>query len=390
MAFDAIVVGGGLLGTATAYHLVTAGARTLLLDRADTGRATDAGAGILSPETNSRDSEAWFELAAAAVGYYPDLIDRLRAEQAGDTGYARCGRLLVAATEDEIEPFARAKRIVFERQRRRGTPSAEDLHEVSPAEARELFPPLAAVHGAIYSRVGARVDGRLLNRALRAAAEARGLVVRAGSAEHLILEGKRGTLPGCPSPTEGARVTGVVSGGEALAAGAVAIAGGAWTDEGFGAQLGVRIPVAPQRGQIIHLGLRGTDTSRWPIVSAFHEHYLVAWPDSRVVAGATRETGSGFATHTTAAGVREVLGEALRVAPGLAAAEIREIRVGLRPFTSDTLPVLGPVPGIAGVFLVTGHGPTGLTLGPFSGKLVAGQILGKAPEFDLTPFSVAR
>ena len=376
MAFDAIVVGGGLLGTATAYHLVTAGARTLLLDRADTGRATDAGAGILSPETNSRDSEAWFELAAAAVGYYPDLIDRLRAEQAGDTGYARCGRLLVAATEDEIEPFARAKRIVFERQRRRGTPSAEDLHEVSPAEARELFPPLAAVHGAIYSRVGARVDGRLLNRALRAAAEARGLVVRDGSAEHLILNG--------------ARVSGVVSGGEALAAGAVAIAGGAWTDERFGAQLGVRIPVAPQRGQIIHLGLRGTDTSRWPIVSAFHEHYLVAWPDSRVVAGATRETGSGFAPHTTAAGVREVLGEALRVAPGLAAAEIREIRVGLRPFTSDTLPVLGPVPGIAGVFLVTGHGPTGLTLGPFSGKLVAGQILGKAPEFDLTPFSVAR
>ena len=152
----------------------------------------------------------------------------------------------------------------------------------------------------------------------------------------------------------------------------------------------MRIPVAPQRGQIIHLGLRGTDTRRWPIVSAFHEHYLVAWPDSRVVAGATRETGSGFAPHTTAAGVREVLGEALRVAPGLAAAEIREIRVGLRPFTSDTLPVLGPVPGIAGVFLVTGHGPTGLTLGPFSGKLVAGQILGKAPEFDLTPFSVAR
>ena len=59
MAFDAIVVGGGLLGTATAYHLTAAGARTLLVDRADVGRATDAGAGILSPETNSRDPDAW-------------------------------------------------------------------------------------------------------------------------------------------------------------------------------------------------------------------------------------------------------------------------------------------------------------------------------------------
>ena len=375
MAFDAIVVGGGLLGSATAYHLVAAGARTLLVDRADTGRATDAGAGILSPETNSRDPEAWFTFAVAAKAYYPELIERLRSEQAGDTGYARCGQLVVAATDDELEPFARAKRIVFERQRRRGTPSSDDLHEVSPAEARELFPPLAAVHGAIYSKVAARVDGRLLNRALRTAAESRGLTVRAGAVERLVLDG--------------ARAGGVVVDGETVAAGAVAIAGGAWT-EAFGKQLGVTIAVAPQRGQIIHLGLRGVDTSRWPMISAFHHHYLVAWPDSRVVAGATRETGSGFAPHTTSAGVREVLGEALRVAPGLADAEIREIRVGLRPFTTDTLPVLGPVPGVAGVFLVTGHGPTGLTLGPFSGKLVAGQMLGKDSEADLTPFSVAR
>jgi D-amino-acid dehydrogenase len=375
MVFDAAVIGGGLLGTATAYHLVSAGARTVLVDRADVGRATDAGAGILSPETNSRDPEAWFRLAVEAVQYYPALIERLRGEQAGDTGYARCGQLVVAVSDDEIEPFARAKRIVFERQRSRGLPKPADLHEVTASEARELFPPLAPVHGAIYSRVAARVDGRLLNRALLTAAEARGLVVRQGSVDRLALEG--GT------------VKGVVIGGETVAAGAVAIAGGAWS-EAFATQLGVTIPVAPQRGQIIHLGLRGTDTSRWPVVSAFHHHYMVAWPDSRVVVGATRETGSGFTPWTTTAGVREVLGEALRVAPGLASAEIREIRVGLRPFTSDTLPVLGPVPGVAGVYLVTGHGPTGLTLGAFSGKLVAAQMLGKAPETDLAAFSVTR
>jgi len=85
-----------------------------------------------------------------------------------------------------------------------------------------------------------------------------------------------------------------------------------------------------------------------------------------------------------------VLDEALRVAPGLASAEIREIRVGLRPLSADGLPVLGPVPGIAGVFLVTGHGPSGLTLGPYSAKLVAGQLLGTAPASNLTPFSVER
>jgi D-amino-acid dehydrogenase len=374
-AFDAIVVGGGILGTATAYHLVRAGARTLLVDRADTGRATDAGAGILSPETNSRDPEAWFRLASEAVEYYPELVEQLRGDQDGDTGYAQCGKLVVAVSDDEIEPFERARRIIFERRQRRGLPKPEDLHEVSAAEARELFPVLAHPHGAIYSRTAARVDGRLLNQALLRAATGRGLATRAGSVDRLALEG--------------GAATGVVVGGELVAAGAVAIAGGAWS-EAFGKQLGVSLPVAPQRGQIIHLGLRGTDTSRWPMISAFHHHYLVAWPDSRVVAGATRETGSGFAPHTTAAGVREVLAEAVRVAPGLGPAEVREIRVGLRPFTADGLPVLGPVPGVRGAFLVTGHGPTGLTLGAYSGRVVARQMLGEPPGTDLEPYSIAR
>lgn len=373
--FDAAVIGGGLLGTATAYHLVSAGARTLLVDRADAGRATDAGAGIISPETNSRDSDAWFRLAAEAADYYPALIERLRDEQAGDTGYARCGKLVVAVSEDEIEPFARARRIIFERQRSRGLPKPGDLHEISPDEASELFPPLARVHGAIYSRTAARVDGRLLNRAMRAAADARGLVGRNGSVQGLVREGDT--------------VSGLVIDGETIATGAVAIAGGAWS-EAFGKQLGVTIPVAPQRGQIVHLGLRGRDTSRWPMLSAFRAQYMVSWPDSRVVAGATRETGSGFAPHTTTAGVRAVLDEALRVAPGLADAEVREIRVGLRPLSADGLPVLGAVPGVAGVFLVTGHGPSGLTLGPYSAKLVAAQMLDLTLGTDLTSFSVAR
>ena len=375
MAFDAAVIGGGLLGTATAYHLVCAGARTLLVDRADVGRATDAGAGILSPETNSRDPESWFRLAVEAVEYYPALVERLSAEQGGDTGYAQCGKLVVAVSDDEIEPFGRARQVIFERQRARGLPKPGDLHDITAAEARDLFPPLAPVHGAVYSHRAARVDGRLLNRALRTAAELRGLVVRAGSVQMLLRESHA--------------VTGLVLAGERIGAGAVAIAGGAWS-EAFGRQLGVTIPLAPQRGQIVHLGLPGTDTRGWPMVSAFHHHYMVAWPDGRVVAGATRETGSGFMPHTTAHGVREVLSEALRVAPGLAHADIREIRVGLRPLTADTLPVLGAVPGIAGVFLVTGHGPTGLTLGAYSGKVIAQQMLGQPPGTDLAPFSVVR
>jgi D-amino-acid dehydrogenase len=117
---------------------------------------------------------------------------------------------------------------------------------------------------------------------------------------------------------------------------------------------------------------------------------MVPWDDGRVVVGATRETGSGFGAHTTAAGVREVLAEALRVAPGLAKAAIREVRVGLRPASRDGLPILGPAPGIAGLLLATGHGARGLQLGPYSGKVVAGMIARGAAETEIGPFGVAR
>lgn len=373
--YDAIVIGGGLLGNATAYHLVCQGAQTLLIDRNDQGRATDAGAGILSPETSASESDTWFRFAVAAVDYYPTLLAQLASDNAGETGYARCGKLTVAVSEDELAAFAQANRQIFERQRRRGYPSEKDLYPISSQEARELFPPLAPVYGAIYYRHAARVDGRLLSQAIRRAAEGRGLEIKAASVESLVLQGTA--------------VTGVVVEGETVNARKVAIAGGAWS-QAFGLQLGVQIPVEPQRGQIIHLTLPGVETANWPIISAFHGHYMLAWPDNRVAVGASRETGSGFGPHTTVAGVHEVLSEALRVAPGLAQAQIREVRVGLRPYTADHLPVLGAVPGIDNIYLATGHGPTGLQLGPYSGKLVAELMLGRPVETNLRPFSIAR
>src|SRR6266446_2645237 len=195
--YDVIVVGGGIVGMSTAYHLVCAGARTLLIDREDRGRATDAGAGILSPETNSRDPDAWFTFAVAAVHYYPTLIQRLQADQGGDTGYAHCGQLVVAVSEDEFALFDHARTLVLDRQERRGLPSIDDLHEISGSEARELFPPLAPVYGALYYRNAARVDGCLLNGALRQAAQQRGLSIQQGSVERLVIQSGAVTLKGC-------------------------------------------------------------------------------------------------------------------------------------------------------------------------------------------------
>lgn len=374
-AYDLIVVGGGIVGASAAYHAARAGAKTLLIDRHDVGRASDAGAGILAPEMNRRDPDVWFDFAVEAVGYYPELIAALSAEGVGDTSYARCGMLLVAASPDEQPLFEDAQRHILARQAARRSPSTDDLHPVSAQEARDLFPALGEVYGALYYRQGARVDGGLLTQALRRAGERYGLEVLAGSVDRLAIDGRR--------------VAGVVVGGDTLSAATTLIAGGAWS-AAFGDPLGTRIPVEPQRGQIAHLHLAGAQTEAWPIVGAFRSQYIVTWPNGRIAVGATRETGSGFQTGTSAAGIYAVLGEALRVAPGLADASLLEVRVGLRPLPPDGLPVLGQVPGWDGLLIATGHGPTGLQLGPYSGKLMAEMAQGQTPTVDLTPFRIDR
>jgi D-amino-acid dehydrogenase len=370
-SYDAVIIGGGVVGASTAYHLVRAGVKTLLVDRRDAGRATDAGAGILSTAASTDDPDPIERFEARATAYYPVLVEHLRGDGAGDTGYGLCGSLTVAIDDDEVAHFHQVRTGL----RRWRAAKDHGFAAIGPDAAKVLFPPLAEVKGAIHCGRGARVDGRLLAAALLRAAGQRGLEVHHAAVEEPIVE--RGA------------VAGIRSAGERIACGRIVVAAGAWSKE-LGRRLDIDIPVEPQRGQIVHLGLPGVDTSGWPIVLAFRGHYLVPWDDSRVVVGATRETGSGFAPHTTAAGIIQVLAEALRVAPGLADAEIREIRVGLRPASRDGLPILGPVPGIAHLLLATGHGSIGLQLGPYSGKVVADMIARGQAVTEVAPFSLAR
>ncbi|WP_224270662.1 NAD(P)/FAD-dependent oxidoreductase [Haloprofundus salinisoli] len=387
-AYEAIVVGGGIVGASTAYHLAREGVETLLVDRRDEGRATDAGAGILSAATSSRGSDStWFDFATIAVDYYEDLVAALEAEQDGPHGYAKRGLLNVAFGDDEIEQYDDVLERIRERQAAGEPPAEGTIHELTPEEARERFPPLGETKRAFYYDDAVRVDGQTFEGALRRAGEAHGLDTREASVDSLVLDGGevRGVV--VDAAGEASEEDDAGERGE-IVADAVVVAGGAWSNS-FGEQLGVEIPVAPQRGQIVHLDL-DTDTEGWPIVSPYRHKYMVSWDDGRVAVGATRETGAGFEPKTTVDGLHDVFGEILRVAPGLADASLREVRVGLRPLAEDGLPVLGAVPDVDGAFLATGHGPTGLQLGPYSGRLVADAVRGEDVSEELEPFGVER
>lgn len=352
---SAIVVGTGVAGAATAFSLARRGVAVTLVDADLPGQATAAGAGIIQP-WSSAATGPFYDLYAASADHYPELIAQLAAAGVHDIGYRQSGALIVNRDPhvlDEIEARLAAR-----------APQAQSIGEVSRipnSRACELFPPLGDGFDAVHISGGARVDGRALRAGLLAGAQRLGATVAPGTASITPVDGTAWAVE-----VDGRRIH----------ADAVVLAAGAWTNRLLG-PLGRRIPVEPQRGQITHLRVDGADTRSWPSVHPVASHYLVAFDDARVVVGATRETGSGFDPRVTAEGQRQVLADALSVAPGLADATVIETRVGLRPLAEGDLPVVGVLRGLDGLFVNAGFGAAGLTMGPLVGERLAAVITGE-------------
>jgi D-amino-acid dehydrogenase len=367
-----VVVGGGIVGASAAYHLTTAGMDVVTVDRGDAGAATSAGAGIIFPWATASADPSLVEVMFAAAEYYPGLVDGLGVRPT-EVGYARVGGLLVGHDDDQLDQVM----TTLEQRRTAGAGAGAigALTRLAAGEPAGRFAPLDPSLGGVSAAGAARVDGDALRRALRAAAGAAGATTVSAPA---TLEVRAG------------RVQGVRAGAERVDADAVILAGGAWSAELCG-PLGVDLPVAPQRGQIVHLLVPGLDTEEAPVVQPLGtSHYLLAFPGSRVVVGATRETGAGFDYRLTAAGLLEVLGRALEVAPGLADATVLETRIGFRPATPDGAPLLGTLERWDNVVVATGLGPYGLTVGPLAGAVAAAMVSGRAAPVDVGAFRPER
>ena len=362
-----VIIGAGVLGASTAFHLARAGTQVTIIDAGLDGRATAAGAGIICPWVSGVEDADFYRLYAAGGEYYPDLIAALAQTGETDLGYRRAGAMLVS---DDAEELVWLERMA----RRRQVAAMGAVSRVSPAEAQSLFPPLQPGLGGVHIAGGARVDGRRLAAALLRAAEALGATFVQGHA--------------VPS-VEAGHVVGVKIGDDRIAADRVIVTAGAWVNQVLH-PAGLGLAIEPQRGQIVHLWLKHEATQDWPVILPPGSHYIVPFDSGRIVAGATRETGSGFDYRVTAGGQAEVLAEALRIAPGLGCATLLETRVGFRPAAAAVRPYLGWMDGIDGLAVGNGLGAAGLTIGPFAGRLLADLVMGQVGLIDLAAFSPMR
>jgi glycine oxidase len=359
-----IVVGGGVIGCSTAFDLAKAGCAVTLLERSTPGaEASGAAAGMLAPLGEGAGT-LFGELALASWRLYPSVAEELRARTGIDVEYVTRGTIYPLFTVDDVR---RAEARVARQPP--GVRAAFGIEALDATEAREREPALSPrVRGAMLVAGDHWVNNQRLVVAYAEAALAAGVHIVTGATVSRVI-------------VEDARARGVVADGERWESDVVLVAAGAWSGA-LAASFGARLPVEPRRGQMLAL-------AHVPPVLRHCVHgddvYLVPRPSGELLIGATVER-VGFQRAVTAEGIASLLRAAIELAPELGALPIARTWYGFRPWVPDSLPVLGPWPGIDGLFFATAHFRNGIMLAPITARLMTAWVMEGKPTIAVKDF----
>lgn len=357
--YDAVVVGAGLVGLASAWRAAERGLAVLVLDReGPAAGASSAAAGMLAPVTEAEfGAESLLRLNLAAAELWPGFAGDL----GGELHHRRTGALVVAADRDDAEELRRLQAF----QRSLGL----DSEWLAPSECRRLEPGLSPrCAGGILAPQDNQVDPLAVVAALIAACERAGAEIVVGDAVTAVDD-------------RGLRT----ASGRSIAAESVVIAAGCWSGRGIDGL--PDLPVRPVKGQILALR-RPADRPLAERLIRTLRCYVVDRGDGRVVLGGTMEE-RGFDTTVTADGVYRLLEAAWEVLPDVGELEFVGARAGLRPGTPDNAPLIGRgEPG--NVIWATGHYRHGVLLTPITAQAVADLLTGGEADPVVAPFSPAR
>ena len=351
-----IVCGAGVVGASVAYFLARRGVRVTVVERSAVAcAASGKSGGFLALDWC--DGSPLGPLARASFALHADLARELGT----DYGYRRVKTFMLAARERGARPG----------DHRVAAPGWLDAE--------------AAVTGALGSTdTTAQLHPARFTEALMGAATARGAVLRHGVVEGVVRR------------AEAAR--GVTVDGTLIEADAVVLALGPWTGRAAGDPPlprvhglkghSVTLAVAGVPAHALFMDYRMTDGRRL-------EPEIFPRPDGEVyvcgMADPAPLPDSPDAVQVSDEACAVLAQAAGRVSSRLAAAPVIRRQACYRPVTDDGLPLIGPVPGAAGAFVATGHGPWGMLNAPATGQALAEWIVdGAATLVDLRPFDPAR
>lgn len=338
------VIGGGIAGASTAYHLAKSGHDVTVYDRYDDGQATTASAGIICPWTSQRRNKKWYRLVQEGARYYPSFIKDIEALTGLDTGYYKNGAVCLFK-DDHIQQLA-YERIL---KKKDSAPEMGEVKKLSESELVELHPSLLTAYPAIFVEGGAQINGKQLLNALK-----QGLLYYGGKWKQNHLD-----------PEEGE--------------GIVIYAAGAW-----GREFVVEPMIQHQRAVLLHIEVKPSTTSTSPVVMGLGPLYIVPTGKNTYAIGTTHEDTESFDTSPSKESEQYLLQEAKKYFPH-STIEVISHSVGLRPFTRDSLPFLGWAR--EKIFVINGLGSSGLTAGPVIGREVATYLTNQPTTLQMEDYA---
>ncbi len=365
MSYDAIVIGGGISGCATAYYLSSAGHSVALIEK-DSLAAHASGFAFGSLHTRFQPPPGsppveWFR--AESIELHHELAEILPEQSGVEYHFAEKAGLVLAFDEAEaaqLKPSGIAGFLRDDWSEDRLDVRWLAYGELSHIEARVS----TEVIGALYLGGTREISPGGFTNALWAAAEGNGATMINAEVSEINL-------------ANGA-VSGVTTTNETISVDTVVLAAGAWSrtllNQGS-ATSHIDLPVFPLKGEILRYDLG--DEPPLPVSLWWGSDYASSKPDGLLHVGTTH-TDAGFDENPSDSGRGAISRSAQHVLPFLAQQRVSRHTACLRPTSLDGLPIIGEVPNARGLIAATGGGPIGIELGPAIGKLAASIAIGQS------------
>jgi sarcosine oxidase subunit beta len=365
---EVVVIGGGIMGASTAYHLAKRGCTdVVVLEAAEMF-------GLGSTGLNAGGVRYQFatavniELSKLSFG----MMERFADEMDQEVSLRRCGYLFMLDTQKDLEQMSRNVAL----QNSLGVPS----RVIDVAEIARLAPEvqLDGIIGGTWCPLDGLVDPNGLLQGYVSQARKLGatLLTKAPVTGIDVVDG---------------RVTGVSTEDGRIATSNVVIAAGPWSGL-VGDMAGIELPVEPIKRQIAVTGEIPNLRADFPFVIDFSKSLYFHREGRGILTGKSNvDQEAGFDTTVDEDWRLRHLEEAMERLPLLAEAEISAEWAGLYEVTPDDQPILGKLPQVEGLFSCAGFSGHGLMHGPAAGLLLAEEILdGRAHTVDIDPLRYAR
>lgn len=374
---EIVVVGGGIIGCSTAYHLAKLGKRdVVLLERSKLGSGTTWHSAAMVRQLRSTNS------LTQLVRYSAQLYQSLEAETGQSTGWMSCGSLSIATNMDRLTHIRRQASLAH--------CFGIEAYEIDRAKVQELWP--IAETSDVIAGILSPSDGRV-GPIDTLAALSRG--ARSGGVR--IFEDTEVE----DFEIENGRVTGVVTQSGRIQCETVVMCAGLWS-QALGKRAGVAAPLhACEHMALITKPFPGIYNAM-PILGDHDNHMYIRDEAGGLMVGC-------FEPQATPVGLdrlpkrfsfdllepnwetfEPVMKGALRRIPALETAEVRMLLNGPESFTLDNSFMMGEAPELAGFYLCCGMNSVGMASGGGAGRALAEWVVGGEPSMDLTSVDVRR